>query len=356
MKSLALKFILRNKKKSLIIMFSTIMGIILMILTNMIVSSIKDNVYLAWAKPVEDFSVIIPASVDSQLTGNSILYPIYYDKIFMTGVTGRISTHSFFGSQEAINYIFEINNGKILDGRMLNNSLNEIVISEEIAKNKDLSIGDYIGKSVDSNEGILGAYEVVGIFSADGIFSLGNAEYYSSLNTDAYEGAIIAPDAQILDEIDTTSFTVISYENEAEDIENYGQILSISMIIILAFVYTIVLFLTAFIVYIFMSQRKKEFGILLAIGYTKREITSSSAIGIFVLNMIGFILGAIVATLGGVTLNAIYFDSWGQNLTVLKYSYFFPPFLLAMFSSLSAYVIAHSIISKVDCIALIENE
>ena len=52
------KYIVRNKKKTSVIVFALAFGVLLMMLTNTIISSINDNVSAVWAEPLRHFSVV----------------------------------------------------------------------------------------------------------------------------------------------------------------------------------------------------------------------------------------------------------------------------------------------------------
>ncbi len=172
------KYIVRNKKKTSVIVFALAFGVLLMMLTNTVISSINDNVSAVWAEPLRHFSVVRQLSDQAEITPTDEMKPIVLEKIFITGVTGRISTHCFFTDTGTRDEICKLNHVTLTAGKMPETGTNQIAVSEEIAKNKKLKVGDIIGTSVDPTEGLIGSYEISGLFASDGIFSLGDGSYY----------------------------------------------------------------------------------------------------------------------------------------------------------------------------------
>lgn len=352
------KYIVRNKKKTSVIMFALAFGVLLMMLTNTIISSINDNVSAVWAEPLRHFSVVRQLSDQAEITPTDEMKPIVLEKIFITGVTGRISTHCFFTDTGTRDEICKLNHVTLTAGKMPETGTNQIAVSEEIAKNKKLKVGDIIGTSVDPTEGLIGSYEISGLFTSDGIFSLGDGSYYlkqmPGTRTD-----LLVPSGCAMPVTNgeyNTDYQVYSYESETEDINNYGEILNISMIVILMFVYIVILFLTIFVIYIFTAQRKREFGIMMAIGFRKSTVISRTLAELAVMQIFGLILGIAFGLATAVLLNECYFKGEGQALTILHPSYFLGPAGLTLLTMICSSCIICKIVSKVDCVAMIENE
>jgi len=351
------KYLLNNKKKSIVLILIIVLGIFLMSETNIIINSINNNVYKAWAKPFSDFYVVEPINNDSKITRNDNCYDVYLDKIFISGITGRISTYAFFVDEKLCKHIFESNNASMIEGKFPDKKTNQIAISREIASNKNLKLGDFIGKEINTDDGLNGKYEVVGIFDADGVFTIGDFEYYKSNNDTAKISLLTNNDNIIYDKKDIgTSINVYSYENEKEDIIKYGQILKISMIILSAFIYIVVIFIVIFVLYIYYSQRKSEYGILLAIGYRQNKIVGIATKEICIINLLALLSGIIVSIITAVILNNVYFKDIGQDLSVVNIEYFYVSIIMCFLIVILAVIMVKKMISKIDCIALIEGE
>lgn len=351
------RFLVRNYKKTLMLVSIMVMGIFLMSLTNMVINSINVNVYKAWAKPFSEFYVVEPIKSEVKIKDNDNCYGIFLDKIFITGVTGRISTFAFFVNEDARDFIVESNEVSMIEGRFPDVGTNEIVISREIADNKGIGIGDFIGKEIEADEGVNGKYEIVGIFEGEGVFSIGDYNYYKLNNVTASE-CVLTDNNNVIyqDEEVGVNVNVYSYETEELDIKEYGQILTVCMIVLTVFIYIVVIFIVIFVMYIYYSQRKSEYGILLAIGYKKRNIVSMAIKEVVVVSVSAFCIGSVASLLVGMILNVLYFENIGQSIYIWELSYFYASAVMCILIVFFAAMMIWRMISKIDCIALIEGD
>ncbi|MBW9172779.1 ABC transporter permease [Clostridium estertheticum] len=129
------KYVTKNKKKTLVIMLTIILGVFLLVITKMIIFSIQTNVYSAWAKPFENLSAIVPIQKNFNLNSKYNIHDTYIDKIFITGATGRISTYSFFVKNSDLAFICNKIDVKLIKGSFPKSGTNQIVIHKSIATN-----------------------------------------------------------------------------------------------------------------------------------------------------------------------------------------------------------------------------
>lgn len=168
---------------------------------------------------------------------------------------------------------------------------NELIVSEEIVNNKGLHIGDGIGSDVDANDGLKGSYEIVGIIKGNAVLSIGDLEYAVSMNRVLSTG--IMGKTSALSNMFSSSdveYSVYSYENEEADIIEFGKMLRISMFVITIFVFLVIVFMVLFMTYMYMAQRKSEYGILIALGYKKKDILINNRKEYLFLCSIGILL------------------------------------------------------------------
>lgn len=351
------KYVLRNKRKTYITIFTVILGVFLLIITKMVIYSIQDNVYSAWALPFHNMSAVVPIDASFQVKEDGDLHDAYIDKVFIMGTTGRVSTYAFFVTPNGLEFLKKNNEILLKGGSYPKVGSNEIVIHEVIAQNKGLKIGDRIGKEVDNDESLIGDYTIVGIISGEGIISIGDHTYYKSMNSSIRSGYLFPKDLYDFDlDKEGILFDLYTYEEEANDITEYGSVLNISMVILIVFVYLIIGFLMLFMLYVFYNQRKREFGILLAIGYRKSYIVRKSFYEIISMALSGFFFGVISSLFIGYILNLTVFGQWGQNLTIVRADYLIEPFTMIILIVFLATAMVSSIIKKVDAITLIEGE
>lgn len=153
-------------------------------------------------------------------------------------------------------------NVSLIEGKLPEEGTNQIVIHKSIAANKNLKIGDCIGKEKDNTESLVGSYVIVGIIDSEGVVSIGDYNYYKQKNPNANNGYIFEKDAYEFDNSkDGTAYQIYSYEKESKDINSYGKILRISMAVLSMFIYIIVGFMIMFMGYVFYNSRKSEFKI-----------------------------------------------------------------------------------------------
>ena len=70
------KYIVRNKKKTSVIVFALAFGVLLMMLTKTVISSISDNVSAVWAEPLRHFSVVRQLSDQAEITPTDEMKPL----------------------------------------------------------------------------------------------------------------------------------------------------------------------------------------------------------------------------------------------------------------------------------------
>ncbi len=348
------KYIIRNKKKTLVTMFTIIFGVFLLVITKMVIFSTQTNVYSEWANPFENVSGIVPIQNNYKPNNKSNMHDTYIDKIYMIGTTGRLYTYSFFVKNNDLDFICNKMNVKLIKGSFPKAGTNQIVIHKSIATNKGLHIGDHIGKDQDSTESLLGSYIIVGIIDSDSVISIGDYDYYKGRNPEANSGYIF--DKKLYhfnDDKDGKLYQMYTYEKGANNIKDYGRILGLSMNILSTFIYTIVWCFMICMIYVFYNQRKSEFGILMAIGYSSDFLTIRCLKETSSMILSGGLLGMFMGLITGEILNNTIFKSWGQLLTVFNVKYLLAPLILMILLILTSLIIVSSIVKKVDCISLI---
>lgn len=350
------KCITRNRKKFSVILVTITFGIILLYISNMIITSMNVNIHRDWAEPFRNVSVIEPTENEVPLQGKDV-YKSYIDRIFITGTTGRTSTYIFFLDEDGMEYAKQQMNFELIEGRMPEQGTNEIVIHTNIMKNKNLHVGGTFGSDVDSGQVLLGSYKIVGVIDGTGIFSLGSLEYYGKKNKDVALGRFF--DRRYTDELmanDGLEYKIYSYDKEVYDINNFGKVLRISLYLLIAFVILVISFTLAFIVYIYYLQRRQEFGILMAIGYNAPFILQRSFKEMLSVVCAAEICGTLLSLFIGKLLNLFIMDGWGQSLVIANAKYLVWPIVLGIVLVLISYFLVWRVTKKVDCIAIIEGE
>jgi putative ABC transport system permease protein len=219
----------------------------------------------------------------------------------------------------------------LVSGRFLQaGEEHKAVVEKHFAKFYGLSLGDSL---------LLGSspFEIVGIISAQEQSQVSATNVYISL-----------PDAQIL--LDTKGFSqlylkldtlssddavrseisqvdkeavIASGSSIAASVGNVVQIYQKFRLLILAIIGTILTLILVQVNTTSLMERRKDIGILQAVGWTKANISRQIVTEIFVQTIIGFVLGIIVSMLiitgiGSISVQAQISQGLGNNLSTLS--------------------------------------
>jgi len=277
---------------------------------------------------------------------------------------------------EDMAYLVKLFNLELNEGHLPQPGTNEMVISNALAKNRDLYVGDVVGDP--QNPAYPGAPSLENKFVISGIFaqpedatdaygvSFISFEYLESL--DIYEipehpPLIVVPkqgQKNVLDdwlesELAGVEASVLTYDQEINRINNKAK-QDISSIVILQGILTVVAGIgLAVLNNVFTSQRYSEFGVLNALGYSRQQLlrrvvgetafTTWIAWGLSVIiSIIGiFLLRFAVFAPLGLTFDLINLTPWLYTLPI--------PVAVMVFTSIST---ARNL-SKLDPITIIER-
>lgn len=221
------------------------------------------------------------------------------------------------------------------EGTMPDENSNEVVFTTQMAKNKQLSVGEVFGQAVDEYDTIHGEFVLSGTVDSDsqsfGLGSYGFVNQKQSITT----WYLIAPQDGKYNELLTDverlkkGYPFLYFETEPS-LRNRMDYSFKSLNVVFMLVSSIIVFVIALSVallkIIFFMQRANEFGLLTAIGYSKKFILRKTIAEVFVIVIVGWVLGIVItwglfawlnATLyepkAFIALNLFQFD-------VLKYS------------------------------------
>ncbi|MCP4417927.1 MAG: FtsX-like permease family protein, partial [Chloroflexi bacterium] len=203
----------------------------------------------------------------------------------------------------------------LLEGHLPRPRSNDLIISESVAKNRGLAIGDTVGGASDddsnplTNDNIPTEMVIVGILGPDVPWvGLASYEFLQSheLTRDRAQRLLILPYAGREQELNswleqnavTTLTDVTVYEAEVRQYEEMTIGISTAFALVESLIAIVAAVALATLNYIFYNQRREEFGILHAIGRsqlwlvlrTLRE-TSSTV-------FIAWLIGAVISVLG----------------------------------------------------------
>lgn len=142
----------------------------------------------------------------------------------------------------------------------------------------------------------------------------------------------------------------MSLQNKTDRMGIYIILAVINIIIII-----IITICTGFISYIFMIQRRNEFGILSAIGYTSQKIINRVFHEILWINLLGFVLGILLSVFIGLLLNLFIFIPKGIPLLLIKQVYMIEAVCVPLFACIFSLLPIWKMMEDLDPVAIIEG-
>jgi ABC-type antimicrobial peptide transport system permease subunit len=246
---------------------------------------------------------------------------------------------------------------KLIKGRLPVADSYEVALHWQLAANRRMQIGDCFGP--------FSKFRVVGLLDGKTILGFSTLEYvtndfrYSKNNLPL----LVIPKKDRLDEVkyylaylaqkNTTLYT--STRDEKSSQEYLGYIVALSIVVYLTITIIITL-CVGFLFYLYFYQRRSEFGLLEALGHTRRMILCRVFQEIFRINLLGFGLGLIVTCLGGWVLNRMVFINCGLPLVLWESSYFWKLLPIPLLITICTIIPVWRMLAKTDPILMIEGE
>jgi putative ABC transport system permease protein len=373
----ALKHHLKNRKKALFLFLPVLLGVIIIYLLQMLITSQYQIIYRTYVEPQKIYSSVAAKTkvIDNNTLSNIFLIKSDCERVMPwvshytyidTVIDNRIGSKVFTVKQEDMEWLISKLNLKIKDGRLPKAGTNEIILHSVVAENKNLGIGDRIGGSVQKNEALEGDKVVVGLLEGESIVSFDSLEYWMNMNqviSDDYStGILIIPKEgkeievnNLINNIDVQGLDVRTYAfvSLQNKIDRRG--INIILVVINIIVIIIITICTGFISYIHMLQRRSEFGILSAIGYTSQKIINRIFNEILWINMAGFALGILLSVFIGLLLNLFIFIPKGLPLLLVKQEYMIEAVCVPLFACIFSLIPIWNIMEDLDPVAIIEG-
>jgi putative ABC transport system permease protein len=373
----AFQYHLKNKKKALFLCLPVVLGVIIIYLLQMLIISQYQIVDRTYVEPQKIYSSVAAKTrvIDSNTLSSifkvksdceRVMPWVSHYTYIETVIDNRIGSKVFTVKQEDMQWLISKLNLKIKDGRIPKAGTNEIILHSVVAKNKNLGIGDRIGGSIQRNESLEGDMVIVGLLEGESIVSFDSLEYWMNMNQvgsyDYSTGIIIVSKEGKENEVnnvisninvqglDVRTFDIVSHQNK---IDRKG--IDIILVVINIVVIIIITICTSFISYIHMLQRRSEFGILSAIGYTSQNIFKQVFNEIVWINIAGVTLGIFASVFIGLLLNLFIFIPIGLPLLLVKPDYMIEAVCVPLFACIFSLLPIWRIMEDLDPVAIIEG-
>lgn len=364
-------YFLHNKRKLISNVIIVIAAICLVYIMECFIASIVKSIYPLDSTRFKYCSIIvstktipeIPQEVLDSLESSEnteAVVPVSVRQIVFS-VPGS-TTHAavFAANTYNTSYIINKMNIKLTNGRMPIIGADEIAIDKSVAQNNRLQIGSKT--KIDKSHNLDRSYTVVGILESDSHVSfIGSPQANSSTLHDDERGYLIFPkeghfkqserEVMSYQSKGLTVWTLSLYNKMYQKNSQTFQILD-AMVILSIIVMVICLACSKYAQYF---SRRNEIGILSAIGFTCKEITTRTFLEVILANFIGFIIGLVLAIALCKFIVAASFNSMG-GAGVYLYS---KAIILSLFAPLlataSTLIPVYRLIGKVDAISIIEK-
>jgi putative ABC transport system permease protein len=372
------KYYLSNKRRGISLIFVMALTVFSIYFVTSLVQSIFSTVEYSNIACLNDFSFVYPVGGSSFLQNETVekiknddsvgnAYPILLEYTVINNIFGTTSGYVAFMDEADIGEIFDDFSLTVTEGRLPEENSYELIMHEDMLKNKGLSVGDTFGSAVDEGEQIDGKYMITGAFSGDSYMAFGTKSYrqkeLEELGLDFQNttfGLLVTPKTDLdtmnnmLDTMghDETAAMTLSYAKETLQ-ENISSIKFLMFVIVIVIAVSISAAVCIVLETIY-NDRMEEFGILYAIGYKKSWLFRNIIAEIVVLVFISWILGLILSY-GVLSLVAkSVFEPMGQMLSIVSIqSLIYTIIVMAVFVVVTILVTILKFAKK-DLIAIIE--
>jgi putative ABC transport system permease protein len=372
------KYYLSNKRRGISLIFVMALTVFSIYFVTSLVQSIFSTVEYSNIACLNDFSFVYPVGGSSFLSDETVekiqkddsvkkAYPILLEYTVINNIFGTTSGYVAFMDEADIGEIFDDYSLTVTEGRLPQENSYELIMHEDMLKNKGLSVGDTFGSAVDDGEPIEGTYTITGAFSGNSYMAFGTKSYkqkeLEELGLDFKNttfGLLVTPKTD-LDAMNTMLDTM-SHDEAATMTLSYAQKTlkdNVSSIKFLMGVIVIVIAVSisaavCIVLETTYNDRMEEFGILYAIGYKKSWLFRNIIAEIVVLVFISWILGLILSY-GVLSLVAkSVFEPMGQMLSIVSIqSLLYTIIVMAVFVVVTILVTILKFAKK-DLIAIIE--
>lgn len=372
------KYYLSNKRRGISLIFVMALTVFSIYFVTSLVQSIFSTVEYSNIACLNDFSFVYPVGGASFLQNETVekiknddsvenAYPVLLEYTVINNIFGTTSGYVAFMDEADIREIFDDFSLTVTEGRLPQENSYELIMHEDMLKNKGLSVGDTFGSAIDEGEQIDGKYTITGAFSGNSYMAFGTKSYrqkeLEELGLDFKNttfGLLVTPKAD-LDAMNTMLDTM-SHDEAAAMTLSYAQKTlkdNVSSIKFLMAVIVIVIAVSisaavCIVLETIYNDRMEEFGILYAIGYKKSWLFRNIIAEIVVLVFISWILGLILSY-GVLSLVAkSVFEPMGQMLSIVSIQSLLYTIIVMVVFVVVTILVTILKFAKKDLIAIIE--
>jgi hypothetical protein len=338
-----------------------------------------------FAEHLRHLSIVAPrmgGTVDASVAAQVRTHPTVDQVIPAIHVPIRVSVPplgvwmiSIYGvSESELQTLTSLYGVQMKEGHLPRPRTNEVALSEAVALNRDLSVGDRIGRSVDGHEYNIPAEMIVtGIFSqhsqghgANDLW-LGFASYEYLSRHELYAShpidLLVIPAEGHKDEMDTWLQENVRSDlagvRTFERLQNTYRQQTLTALAVFGVVESIIAIVAAMALavlsYTFFTQRKEEFGILHAMGRSRWWLVCRTAKETASVVAVAWLIGAVVCAAGLIYAQFNLYTPKGLSLNFFDLT----PWLFTLPLPLAVIVVSSGLVSrmlrKLDPVSIVER-
>jgi len=376
----SLTFYLRHRRRGVLMILSTALMVLGIAFPVFLFSAITSAMmpFFEYLQHVSEISPI-HSELDPGIVGQIKSHPTVAHTIpairlgmQMVLPPGGGTDVNIYGVSEAeLPILLELFGMQVQEGRLPRPRSNEIVLSTAIAANRDLHVGDLIGGETDNGDTFVvddvpTEMVVVGILSPDRPWvGFASYEYLHSHELTSSRGPrlLIIPhegqkqtlDSWLEKSVDSTQTRIITHGIEEREYREMTTSTVLAFAALECMIAAVAAVALATLNHIFFTQRREEFGILNAIGRSRRWLVlrtikeTGSVVGI------AWVVGAVLCGIGLLGVQSLVYGPRGLTL-----DFFSPtPWLLTLPTPLAVVVASAGTIawtlSRLDPVSIIER-
>jgi putative ABC transport system permease protein len=377
----SLTFSFRHRRRSILVILSTTLLVLSVTVPVFLLSSITGAMkpYFSYLQYVSVIHASANYNLDPGIISQIKSHPSVAHTFSTIQLSARIVLPLGSGTDVNVFGVSETDLPILLDsfglhlqeGRLPRTGSNEIVLSSTIIVNRDFQVGDIIGGNTDTGNELIEdnipvEMEIVGILSPErpwlgfASYEFLNAHELTSTRSRRY---IIVPhrgqkqvmDSWLLENVEPTQGQLVLHESEAREFNEMTTSIILTFAVLECMIAAVAAVALAALNTIFFNQRKTEFGILNAIGYSRMWLvlrTMKETVGVV---SIAWVIGAGLCGLGLFSMHFFFYGPRGMIIDFFNPTPWFLtlPIPLAVLAS-SAGVVAR-MLRKLDPVAIIER-
>ncbi len=371
----SMKYYVHNRKRLLLLVIPVLLCTIVFYLVQVFISSYLSVEYRAFVETRKVYTSIqaranpIDLNLIEEIRQNEHaekIVPCVLDYTEMTSILDHVGVRVYLLHQADLVELMGRMGLELIAGRLPEPGRNEIVLHQDMAANKGLTVGDQIGNEADPGEKLLGLYTVTGLIDGPALCGFAPLETWEArvqIDTPQEYGILIYAKSGELAELNRyiqylplTGNEISSYMTSVDNIAEAKGRISIILNVVYLSLLLIIALCTGFLTYLFYLNRAREFAILNIIGYTRQAILKMNLLEIGVINLATAAVAIILAIGICLGLNLAIFNPIGTPLPLLD-----PQTLLMSTCVLLVSVIAETMavtraFNGLEAITLLEQE